>query len=167
MVFFVTDAAVNLTWRGDPEDPAQDPVQNGQARDFDGSCGSVVWRSEPRRYVHSFQDPAGWAIKNGEPKPGLDLTEHFGDFCHDLCRAKPALTDYLRQLREKKKAEDERFQGLIKRWKDVKPLISFDRWRSGEVRAIREAWQKAGCGAAPFDQKEHWYAQHQAENVGS
>ena len=42
MVFFARNGTVNLTWRGDPNDPAQD----GDIRRFDGSCDSIVWRSK-------------------------------------------------------------------------------------------------------------------------
>ena len=163
MVFFVENAAVNLTWRGDPGDQAQD----GDVRVFDGSCSSIVWRSEPRRYVSSFQEPAGWSIKNGELREGRDRNEHYVDCLHHLGSASPDLSNYLRQLRKAKGEEDERFEALVEEWKAAsKPKISFDRWRSGQVQAIKEAWKDAGCGTAPFRKKERWY-QRQVEDTGS
>ena len=163
MVFFVKSAAVNLTWRGDPCDQAQD----GEVREFDGSCSSIVWQSEPRRRVDSIMEPAGLLIKNGEPKEWHDRNEHYDDCLHHLSGASPALSDYLNQLREAKGEEDERFEGLVEEWNAAqKPWISFDRWRSGQVQAIKEAWKDAGCGTAPFREKERWY-QRQVEDTGS
>lgn len=163
MVFFVRNAAVNLTWRGDPDDPAQDD----DVREFDGGCPSIVWRSEPRRRVRSNAKPKGLLIKNGEPKEGRGRNEHYGDCLHQLSGANPALPDYPKQLREAKREEDERFEGLLQEWKATgKPGISFDKWRSGHVLAVKEAWQKGGCGTAPFQEKERWY-QRQIEDAGS
>ena len=157
MVFFVKNAAVNLTWRGDPDDQAH----GGEVRLFDGSCPTIVWRSEPRRKVDSFQEPAGLLIKNGEPKEGRGRNEHYGDCLHQLASANPAVPDYLRQLREAKREEDERFKGLVQEWKAAgKPGVSFDKWRSGHVLAVKEAWQAADRGAAPFREKERWYRRH-------
>ncbi len=150
MVFFVRNAAVNLTWRGDPDDP----TQGGDGWKFDGSCGSIVWRSEPRRYVSSFQEPAGWSVKNGELREGRNRSEHYVDFLHDLNRS-ASRADHLKQLRIAKRVEDDRFEELVQEWKATqKPSISFARWRSGTVGAIREAWKEAGRGPAPFWQKE-------------
>ncbi len=162
MVFFVQNAAVNLTWRGDPGDQAQD----GDVRVFDGSCSSVVWRSESRRYVSSFQEPAGWSIKNGELREGRDRNEHYDDCLHHLGSASPDLSDYLNQLSEAKREEDKRFEGLVERWKAAQqPWISFDRWRSGQVRAIKDAWKEPRRGTAPFREKELWY-RRRAEDSG-
>lgn len=161
MVFFVQNAAVNLTWRGDPCDPAQD----GDVCRFDGSCDSIVWRSEPKRYVSSFQVPAGWSVKNGELREGRGRSEHYVDFLHDLNRS-ASRADYLNQLRVAKGAEDDRFEGLVQEWKATqKPWISFDRWRSGTVGAVREAWREAGRGAGPFWEKERSW--REAEAAGS
>ena len=63
MVFFARNGTVNLTWRGDPDDPSQD----GDVRRFDGSCESIVWRSKPRHRVLCFVSPKGLWIKNGKP----------------------------------------------------------------------------------------------------
>ena len=154
MVFYPQNAAVNLTWRGDPGDWAQ----SGEVRLFDGSCNSVVWRSEPRRRIDSFQEPAGLLIKNGEPKEGRGQNEHYGDCLHQLSGANPALPDYLKQLSEAKRKEDERFEGLVQEWKDEGKLgITFDKWRSGHVLAVKGAWQAADRGTAPFQKKERWY----------
>lgn len=132
MVFFVKNAAVNLTWRGDPSDDSQD---GDDVCVFDGSCASIAWRSEPRRYVFSFQEPAGWSIRNGELREGRDRNAHYRDCLHDLRADRPALSDYLSELREAKREEDERFDRLVQKWKAArKPWISFDRWRSGQVR---------------------------------
>ena len=163
MVFFVENAAVNLTWRGDPGDQAQD----ADVCRADGSCGSIVWPSEPRRRVDTFKKPLGLLIKNGELAEGR--SEHYVDFLHDLGRAGscPDLPGYLNQLREAKRKEDERFEGLVERWKATQqPWISFDRWRSGQVRAIKDAWKEASRGAAPLREKERRY-QRQAEDTGS
>ena len=163
MVFFVENAAVNLTWRGDPGDQDQD----GDVRLFDGSCSSIIWRSEAKRSVDAHAKPKGLLIKNGEPKEGRGRSEHYGDCLHHLSSASPALPDYLKQLREAKREEDERFEGLVEEWNAAqKPWISFDRWRSGQVQAIKEAWKDAGCGTAPFREKERWY-QRQVEDTGS
>ena len=111
MVFFVQNAAVNLTWRGDPHDQTQD----GDVRRFDGSCGSIVWRSEPRRRISSFQEPKGLMMKNGEPSDGHRRVGDYVDLLHHLNGAafRPDLPDYLQQLREAKKEEGDRFQGLV------------------------------------------------------
>ena len=77
MVFFVQNAAVNLTWRGDPHDHTLDD----DVLKFDGSCGSIVWRSEPRRRISSFQEPKGLMMKNGEAK------KEEGDRCQGLVEA--------------------------------------------------------------------------------
>ena len=157
MVFFPQNAAVNLTWRGDPGDP----VQHGEVRQFDGSSSTIVWRSEPRRRVEAHAKPKGLLIKNGKPKKEQDRNEHCGDCLHHLSSANPALLDYLKQLRELKGEEDERFKGLVQKWKAAgKPWISFDKWRSGYVQAVKEAWKEAGCGSAPFREKERWYRRH-------
>ena len=151
MVFFVQNAAVNLTWRGDPYDRTQD----GDVHLFDGSRGSIAWRSEPRRYVYSFKAPAGWSVKNGELREGRKRNDHYDDCVHDLGRDRPALPEYLIELREAKRDEDDRFEGLVQEWRATqKPWVSFDRWRSGRVGAIREAWKEANRGTAPFCEKE-------------
>ncbi|MXX60491.1 MAG: hypothetical protein F4112_00410 [Holophagales bacterium] len=108
MVFFIEHAAVNLTWRGDPDDAAQD----GDVLEFDGSRGSISWRSEPRRYVKSFQEPKGLLIKNGELK-GHAPNDHYDDCLRDLCSDRPALSDYLKVLQAAKTEEDERFGRLV------------------------------------------------------
>ena len=110
MVFFVQNAAVNLTWRGDPNDQAQD----GDVRGFDGSCDSIIWRSEPRRRISSFKKPKGLMMTNGEPTDGHRRDGHYVDLLHHLHRAsaRPGLSDYLRQLREAKRGEDNRVEGL-------------------------------------------------------
>ena len=110
MVFFVQNAAVNLTWRGDPNDQAQD----GDVRGFDGSCDSIVWRSEPRRRISSFKKPKGLMMINGEPTDGHRRDGHYVDLLHHLhgAGARPGLSNYLRQLREVKREEDERIDGL-------------------------------------------------------
>ncbi len=136
MVFFPQNAAVNLTWRGDPGDP----VQHGEVRQFDGSSSMIVWRSEPRRRVEAHAKPKGLLIKNGEPKKGRGGNGHYVDFLHRLSSASPALPDYLRQLQEAKRQEDERFEGLVQEWKAAgTPGISFDKWRSWRVRTVKEA----------------------------
>lgn len=161
MVFFVQNAAVNLTWRGDPNDPAQD----GDVPAFDGSCEAIVWRSEPKRYVYSFKAPAGWSVKNGELREGRDRSEHYVDFLRDLNRS-ASRADHLKRLRIAKREEDDRFQELVQEWKaKQKPWISFDRWRSGTVGAITEAWKEAGRGTAPFWEKERSW--REAEAAGS
>lgn len=147
MVFFVRNAAVNLTWRGDPCDPAQD----GDVRAFDGSCGSIVWRSEPRRYVSSFQEPAGWSVKNGELREGRARSVDYVDFLHDLNRS-ASRADHLKQLRIAKQEEDDRFRRLVEAWKATAPGGSFDKWRSDQVSEIETAW--SGPETAPFQEKE-------------
>lgn len=162
MVFFVQNAAVNLTWRGDPCDESQ----YGDVSQFDGSCGSIVWRSEPRRYVYSFEAPAGWSVKNGELREGRNRNDHYDDCLHDLCSDRAALSGYLSELREAKREEDDRFGGLVQEWKATrKAWISFDRWRSRRVQAIKEAWKEAGCGRAPFREEERLW--REAEAAGS
>lgn len=117
MVFFVQNAAVNLTWRGDPQDQTQD----GDVRGFDGSCGSIVWRSEPRLRIYSFKKPKDPMLKNGEPCDGHWRSEHYVDLLHHLYGAgdRPGLSDYLQQLREAKREQDDRFEGLVEAWKAV------------------------------------------------
>lgn len=162
MVFFVKDAAVNLTWRGDPDDPAQ----HQSVCECDGSAKSIVWRSEPKRYVFSFKKPGGWSIKNGELREGRPRNEHYDECLGDL-RAIPAISDYLKALQKAKCKEDERFRDLVQEWKaEKKPWIPFDRWRSEKVGAIRDAWKEAGGGAVSFGGKERRYRQCQAEDVG-
>ncbi len=150
MVFFVQNAAVNLTWRGDPCDPAQD----GDVRAFDGSCGSIVWRSEPRRRVNSFMAPARLLIKDGEPANASSRSEHYVDFLHALGRsvARPDIPDYLKELREARRGEDERFRRLVEERKAEAPAASFKKWRSDQVCAIKKAW--SGPKVAPFREKE-------------
>ena len=101
MVFFVQNAAVNVTWRGDPCGHAH----GGDVRRFDGGCSSIVSRSEPRRWVKSFQKPLGLLMKNGEPRNGRCRSEHYVDFLHHLYSSgsRLGLSDYLQQLREAKR----------------------------------------------------------------
>ena len=141
MVFFVQNAAVSLTWRGDP----LDPIQDGDVRRFDGSSPSIVWRSEPRRRISNFNKPKGLMMKNGEPTDGHRRYGHYEDFLHHLHDngARPSLSDCLQQLREAKREEDARFEGLVEAWKAVSEPISFDKWRSREVCRIRKAWSAA------------------------
>ena len=160
MVFFIEHAAVNLTWRGDP----CHSKQGGKVRDFDGSVENVVWRSEPRRYVKSFRVPKGLLIENGEWKKGPAPKNHYDDCLRDLASDRPAISGYLRALRDAKREEDKRFQDLVA--EAQKLGISFDKWRSEEVLAIRKAWKDENKGVAPFDEKERWYEQHQAEDAG-
>lgn len=162
MVFFAKNAAVNLTWRGDPGDPAQD----GDVREFDGSSHSMVWRSEPRRRVDSNAKPKGLLIKDGELREGRSRNDHYVDFLHRLHADSPTLSDYLARLRKAKSVEDGRFERLIQEWQAEKPLIFFDRWRSEKVHAINDAWNDEGRGADSFDEKERWYEQCQAKAVG-
>ena len=100
MVFFVRNAAVNLTWRGDPNDQAQ----NGDVRGFDGSCGSIVWKSKPKRRIYSFKEPKGLMLNNGELCNGHSRVGHYVDFLNHLhgTGAHLGVSDYLRQLREAK-----------------------------------------------------------------
>ena len=100
MVFFARNGTVNLTWRGDPNDPAQD----GNVRRFDGSCDSIVWRSKPKHRVHSFVSPKGLWIKNGKPKEDFGGSGYYEDFLHHLrsTARSPDIEDYLRELRESK-----------------------------------------------------------------
>ena len=159
MVFFVQNAAVNLTWRGDPHDQSQD----GDVRVFDGSCPSIVWRSEPRRRISSFQEPLGLMMKAGEPSDGHWRGEHYVDLLHHLHGAstRPDLSDYLQQLREAKREEDKRFEQLVDAWKASSKRISFDKWRSREVCEIRNAWLAAGTESASLAEQESWYQQEQ------
>lgn len=106
MVFFVEHAAFNLTWRGDPDGPAQ----CGEARDFDGCVKNIVWRSKPRRYVNSFNVPKGLLIKNGEWKGERPPEADRCDFLRDL-KAIPANSDYLDELRKAKSEEEGRDAG--------------------------------------------------------
>ena len=165
MVFFVQNAAVNLTWRGDPNDQAQD----GDVRSFDGSCGSIVWRSEPRRRISSFQEPKGLMMKNGEPSDGHRRCGHYVEFLHHLNGAgiRPSLSDYLQQLREAKKEEGDRCQGLVEAWKAAPEQISFEKWRSREVCKITNAWMTAGKGPASLAERENWYRQERIRSSRS
>ena len=165
MVFFVQNAAVNVTWRGDPHDQTQD----GDVRRFDGSCGSIVWRSEPRRRISSFQEPKGLMMKNGEPSDGHGRCGHYVDFLHHLNGAgiRPDLSDCLQQLREAKKEEDDRFQGLVEAWKAAPEQISFDKWRSREVCKITNAWMTADKGPASLAEQENWYRQERIRSSRS
>ncbi len=159
MVFFVQNAAVNLTWRGDP----LDPIQDGDVRGFDGSCGSIVWRSEPRRRIYTYKEPKGLMMKNGEPTDGHRRDGHYVDFLHHLqgAGAHLGLSDYLQQLREAKREEDDRFAGLVEAWKASSKSISFDRWRSREVCEIRKAWSAAGKGHSSLADQESWCREEQ------
>ena len=115
--------------------------------------------------MYSFKAPAGWSVKNGELREGRDRSEHYVDFLHDLNRSASRAGD-LKQLRIAKKEEDDRFEGLVHEWKAAqKPWISFDRWRSGRVDAIRGAWKEARRGTAPFWEKERSW--REAEAAGS
>ena len=165
MVFFVQNAAVNLTWRGDPHDQTQD----GDVRRFDGSCGSIVWRSEHRRRISSFQEPKGLIMKNGEPSDGHRRCGHYVNFLHHLNGAgfRPDLSDYLQQLREAKKEEDDRFQGLVEAWKAAPEQISFDKWRSREVCKITNPWMTVGKGPASLAEQENWYRQERIRSSQS
>ena len=106
MVFFARNGTVNLTWRGDPDDAAQD----GDVRQFDGNSDSIVWRSEPTGRVLSWVNPRGLMVKNGKPKEGRFRSEHYENLLHSLCSAsyRPGLADYLRELRKKKVEVDNR-----------------------------------------------------------
>ena len=106
MVFFNRNGTVNLTWRGDPCDAAQD----GDVRQFDGNCHSIVWRSKPKRRVLSYVIPKGLMIVNGESKEGRSRSGHYVDLLQSLCSAgcRPGLADYLRELREARGAEAKR-----------------------------------------------------------
>ena len=156
MVFFVQNAAVNLTWRGDPNDQAQD----GDVRGFDGNCDSIVWRSEPRRRIYSFQKPQGLMMKNGKPGSEHRRSGHYVDLLHHLhgAGARPGISDYLQQLREQaeKREEDDRFEGLVREWRAASEP-SFDKWRSREVEKIRQTWLAAGNGSASLAEQENRY----------
>ena len=101
MVFFNPNGTVNLTWRGDPDDAAQD----GDVRQFDGSCDSIVWRSEPRRRVLAFVEPKGLMFANGKAKEGRRRSGHYVELLHHLCAgdSRPGLGHYLRELLEAKR----------------------------------------------------------------
>ena len=165
MVFFVQNAAVNLTWRGDP----LDPIQDGDVRGFAGGCDSIVWRSEPRRRISSFQEPLGLMMKAGEPSDGHWRGEHYADLLHHLQGAstRPDLSDYLQQLREAKHEEDKRFEQLVDAWKASSKRISFDKWRSREVCTIRNAWLAAGKEPASLAEQENWSRQEQISSSQS
>ena len=165
MVFFVQNAAVNVTWRGDPCDHGYD----GDVRRFDGSCSSIVSRSEPRRWVKSFQKPLGLLMKNGEPRNGRCRSEHYVDFLHHLYSSgsRLGLSDYLQQLREAKREEDERFEGLVEAWKAASTADSFDKWRSEQVRKVKDAWLKGGKGRASLAEQENWYCREQVRTSNS
>lgn len=166
MVFFVQNAAVNLTWRGDPHDR----TQRGDVRSFDGSCGSIVWRSEPRRRISSFKEPQGLMISSGEPTDGHWRDGHYVDLLHHLhgAGANPGLSDYLQQLweQQEKREEDDRFERLVTEWKATSEPY-FDRWRSREVDKIRQGWMAAGNGPAPLAEQENWYRQEQSRSSRS
>ena len=100
MVFFARNGTVNLTWRGDPNDPDLD----GDVRRFDGSCDSIVWRSKPRHRGLSFVSPKGLWIKNGEPKEDFGRSQYYKDFLGYLrsTTLHPDIQGYLQQLREGK-----------------------------------------------------------------
>ena len=51
------------------------------------------------------------------------------------------LLDNLRQLREMESDEDKRFGELIRDWRATHTTKSLDKWRSGQVRKIRDARQ--------------------------
>ena len=166
MAFFVQDAAVNLTWRGDPFDRAQE----GDVRQFDGSCSSIVWRSEPKRRVCSRKKPLGLLMNNGEPSQGRFRSDCYVDFLHHLCSAgsRFGLSDHLQQLCEAKRKEDDRFEGLVEEWRKATPGVdSFNKWRSEQVRKIKDAWLKAGTGPASFAEQENWYRQERMRSSES
>ena len=165
MVFFVQNAAVNLTWRGDPHDQTQE----GDVRRFDGSCGSIVWRSEPRRRISSFQKPKGLMMKNGEPSDGHRRSEHYVDFLHHLngAGAHLGLSDYLQKLGKGKKEEDDRFKALVEAWNAAPVAISFDKWRSREVCTIKNAWLTAGKGPTSLAEQENRYRQERIRSSQS
>ena len=100
MVFFARNGTVNLTWRGDPDDPSQD----GDVRRFDGSCDSIVWRSKPMHRVHSFVPPKGLWIKSDKPKEDYGESRHYKNFRRHLHNTayRPDIEDYLQELREAK-----------------------------------------------------------------
>lgn len=88
--------------------------KDGDVRGFDGSCDSIVWRSEPRRRISSFKKPKGLMMINGEPADGHRRDGHYVDILHHLhgAGARSDLSDYLRRLRAAKREEDERIDGL-------------------------------------------------------
>ena len=136
MVFFARNGTVNLTWRGDPDDAAQD----GDVRQFDGNSDSIVWRSEPRGRVLSWVKPRGLMVKNGKPNEGRFRSEHYENLLHGLRGAsyRPGLADYLRELRKKKVEVDNRVENELRPQK--KSLASsFARWRSEALKAWRMA----------------------------
>ena len=100
MVFFACNGTVNLTWRGDPNDA----VQDDDVRGFDGSCESIVWRSEPMHRVHSFVPPKGLWIKRGKLKEDYGESVYYKDFLRHLHNTahRPDIQEYLRELREAK-----------------------------------------------------------------
>ena len=104
MVFFNRDGTVNLTWRGVPDDAAQE----GDVRQFDGSSDSIVWRSKPKRRVLGHVLPKGLLIKDGKPGKNGRRSEHYVDLLHYLCRGDSGgrVADFLRNLRKAKRVED-------------------------------------------------------------
>lgn len=104
MVFFNRDGTVNLTWRGDSDNAAEE----GDVRQFDGSSESIVWRSRPMHRVLSHVPPKGLLIKDGKPKEGRWRSEHYVDLLHYLCSGDSGgrVADLLRNLRKAKRVED-------------------------------------------------------------
>ena len=155
MVFFNRNGTVNLTWRGDPDDAAQD----GDVRDFDGGSDSMVWRSEPRRRVLGRVEPRGLMFEDGTAKEGRPRSGHYVELLHCLCGGEsgPGLADYLRELREAKGPEDDRFNNLVNEWKAGAAPKTFKKWRSEQVDRIDGAWRDSGERRCSFAERENRY----------
>ncbi len=165
MVFFKRNGTVNLTWRGDPDDAAQD----GDTRQFNGSSDSIVWRSEPRRRVLGRIEPRGLMFENGEAKEGRYRSGHYVELLHHLCGgvSRPGLADYLRELREAKRPEDDRFDNLINEWKAGEVPQTFKKWRSEQIVSINAAWLASGEGPSSLAVRENRLRQPQNGSSGA
>ena len=160
MVYFKRNGTVNLTWRGDPDDTAQD----GDAPQFNGSSDSIVWRSEPQRRVLGRVKPQGLMFENGEAKEGRYRSGHYVELLHHLCGgdSRPGLAVYLRKLREAKAPEDSRFANLVNEWKAGEVPKTFKKWRSEQVASINAAWPESGEGPSSFAERENRFRQQRS-----
>ena len=159
MVFFNRNGTVNLTWRGDPDDKAHD----GDPRQFDGASDRILWRSEPLRRVLGQAKPKGLMFEDGTAKEGRPRSGHYVEFLHRLCGGDSGagLADYLRELREAKGPEDDRFNNLVNECKGGAAPKTFKKWRSEQVDRINSAWRDSGKKDCSFAERENWYRRMQ------
>ncbi len=153
MVFFPGNAACNLTWRCNPQEP-------GGSRSED-----------PSHKLKSFSAPQGILTAPGMSNYTGLHDRWYPDF-PDLTAARERLRtlrsgwqrrkwpDYLHEACELKANEDMEFEELSRHKKAGEKNPAFAVWRSHWVREVNKAWEKGagkGKGKGTFGERETWY----------